>query len=463
MKGARLARGLAGSFSKDLMTQSSPLLVSALTLLLPATIAVAQPTSAPGAEAETSELDDEAEQATDEATDQATDEATDEAAAEAALAAAAAAAKPSKSVPLEVSYDKGIVMATADESFKVRLGMRAQLRFESTRQLEDGAEVTNRFYIPRSRLQLEGNLFGEGNRYKLELGLGDRGSFSYVRDFYVDKAVGPAWLRAGLWKRPFNRHEIVSDFSSQFNERANTAEFVGGGRDLGVGLHNEYEKSPQGLEWVIGVFNGFSGGNDRPVINTRCTDGDTSISCTTAAPSNFPTDWGPAIVARVGWSSPDMKGYSEGDLEGGPLRYAVGASYKIDLADFDQGSQSSLGDNLSHGAQVDAMIKVSGLSLQLGGYMMKLKAADASFGVLAQGGVFVLPKRGELAARFSLAPTSGDRDQIEVRGAFNWYWEGHRYKWSTDFGMVKQTGSDPTTMAKDDPDLLLRSMLQLSF
>jgi len=438
--------------------RSCPLFAFTLVLSLP-TIAAAQPTApeddvgeadAAGAAAETTETAPEAAVAEPEP-----------APAELPPPPAPPAGKGAK--PLEVSYDKGILFATGDEAFKARLSLRAQLRFESFRALEDGSEVNNRMSIPRSRIQLEGNVFGEDTRYKLELGLSDRGSYGFVRDFYVEKAVGPAWLRAGQWKRPFNRHEIVSDFSSQFNERANTADYVGGGRDLGIAIHNEYEKTAAGFEWVVGMFNGFSGGSDRPQVTTRCTQGATSINCTTGTPTNVPTEWGPAMVAHVAWNSKDMKGYSEGDLEGGGLRYSVGAGYKIDLADFDQGSESSTSDNLSHGVQADAMIKISGFSLELGAYMMKLKSADATYGALVQTGYFVMPKKAELSARFSIAPTTGDRDQIEVRAAFNWFWEGHRYKWATDVGMVKQTGEDPITMAKDDPDLLLRSMLQLTF
>jgi phosphate-selective porin OprO and OprP len=364
---------------------------------------------------------------------------------------------------LEVTFDKGIVFATADDAFKARLSLRSQLRFESSRPLEDGSEVNNRMYIPRSRIQLEGNAFGEDTRYKLELGLSDRGSYGFVRDLYVEKALGKAWLRAGQWKRPFNRHDIVSDFSSQFNERSNTADYVGGGRDLGIAIHNDYEKSAAGLEWVVGMFNGFSGGSDRPQPTTRCTQGATAITCTSGTPTNVPTEWGPALLARVAWNSKDSKGYSEGDLEGGGLRYSVGLGYKVDLADFDQGSESSTSDNMSHGLTADAMIKISGFSLELGAYMMKLKSADAGYGALAQAGYFVVPKKAEVAARFSIVPTTGDRDQLEIRAAFNWFWEGHRYKWISDIGMVQQTGEDPVSMEKDDPDLLLRSMLQLTF
>src|SRR5262245_38603405 len=42
--------------------------------------------------------------------------------------------------PLEVLYDKGIPFRTADESFEAKLALRSQLRFETFRSLEDGAE-----------------------------------------------------------------------------------------------------------------------------------------------------------------------------------------------------------------------------------------------------------------------------------------------------------------------------------
>jgi hypothetical protein len=364
--------------------------------------------------------------------------------------------------PLKVAYDKGIAFATDDGEFRTKINLRSQLRFESTRPTDPGSEVTSRIYIVRSRLQLEGNVFGEDNRYKLEFGLGDRGSFSFIKDLYVDKAAGPAWIRIGQWKRPFNRQEIVSDFTAQLNERANTAEYSGGGRDLGIAIHNDYEKSPEGLEWVVGAFNTFNGGSDRPIIATTCTQGMTTITCANAAPSTFPTDWGPTLIARAGWNSKGIKGYSEGDLEGGPLRYAVGASYKIDLANLEAGKESSTARNLSHGLEADAMIKIEGFSLELGGFLMKLKSADATFGAMVQAGLMVVPKHGEIAARFGIVPTTGDRRQLEVRGAFNWYWEGHRWKWATDLGLIQQTGTDAMGV-KDDPDLQLRSMAQLTF
>ena len=374
----------------------------------------------------------------------------------------APAAKPS----LSVVYDKGIVFATDDESFETRISLRNQFRFEVKRPTEDGAEASAVFSVPRTRLQLEGNLFGKENRYKLEFALGDKGSFSFVKDLFVDKRLpGQAlWVRFGQWKRPFNRQELISDFGSEFNERANTAEFVGGGRDLGIAVHNDYDKSPDGLEWIVGVFNGWSGGSDRPQQTTTCTaDAAMTIDCTTGAPTTLPGDFGPAVVGRVGWNHGGIKGYSEADLEGGPLRLAVGVSYKVDLADLDKGDQSSVGKNLSHGAQVDAMLKVDGFGLLVGAYLMKVKSGDAQLAAMLQGGYFLRPKRAQIGARFAFVPTAGSRKQLEARFAFNWYWQGHSWKWATDVGMLLQTGEDPATMAKDDPDFQGRSMVQLTF
>jgi len=384
-----------------------------------------------------------------------------------------AAPEPKAEKPqLSITYDKGIAFAAPDGKFALKLSFRNQLRFESTRPTEDNSQFASHFLIPRSRLQVEGHVFGKTTRYKLEVGLGESGSFSFVKDLYLDQQLhaAPVWLRAGVWKRPFNRQELVSDFASEFNERAITATFVGGGRDIGLAVHNDYEKSPEGIEWALGIFNSFNGGEDRPKI-TGCTTNMMTGTTTCPAPTNFPADFAPAVVARAGWNSGDIKGYSEGDLEGGPLRYAVAAAYKIDLGNFAKQAEDSVADNLSHGLELDAMVKVEGASIELGAYMMRLpaskasnKSGEAGLGAFGQVGYMVVPKRFQLCGRFAIAPDAKtvDRNQLEGRVAVNLYWQGHAWKWATDAGVLKTTGEDPTTMATDKPDIVVRSMLQLT-
>jgi hypothetical protein len=304
-------------------------------------------------------------------------------------------------------------------------------------------------------------VFSDDTRYKLELALGDRGGFGFVRDLYVEQALPgtPVWVRAGQWKRPFNRQELVADFASEFNERAITAELAGGGRDVGVAIHDDYERSLDGVEWVVGVFNGFSGGGDRPDLDTTCAEDPVTmaIDCATPPPTNIPSDFGPAVVARVGWNRGGIKGYSEGDLEGGPLRLAIGASYKLDLADLSAGDEATVADNLSHGVEVDAMVKLEGASLEVGAYLMKLRSAAPRLGAFAQAGYMVIPARAQVAGRVAVVQTDGadDATVVEGRAAFSWFWQGHRWKLVTDAGALRETG--------EATDLQARAMAQLTF
>jgi hypothetical protein len=361
--------------------------------------------------------------------------------------------------PLHVSYDKGILFKTPDEAFEAKLSLRTQLRYELARSLEDGAETASRFYLPRVRLQLEGNAFGKETRYKLEVGFSERGSFTFTKDFFVERQVGKLWLRVGQWKRPFHRQEIVSDFASTFNERSIANEFVGGGRDVGFAVHNEYEKSPEGVEWVVGIFNGFAGGGDRPRITTTCEQDPVSleITCTNAAATNFPTDMGPTLVARVGFNKGKVKGYTEMDLDGGPLRFGVAANYKVDLADLGKGAEESVGDNLSHAVGADAIVKVSGFDAMLSILALKVKTADLALAGLAQAGYVVVPKKVHVAGRFAFNKLVGtDNYLLEIRAAASYLYSGHSLKIATDVGLLKETGGG-------DPEIQVRIMPQLTF
>ncbi len=378
-------------------------------------------------------------------------------------------AKKSEASPISASYDKGVKLVSEDGEFELKLALRTQFRYD-LKPTEDDSEIAQHVTIPRARLQLEGHVFGEDHRYKLEFAMGDKTGFAFVKDLYIEQAFsdGKVALRVGQWKQPFNRQEIVSDFGSEFNERANTAEFVEGGRDLGIAFHNNYEKSPEGIEWAVGLFNSFKAGTDKPAIPVKCTQDAVTmaITCAGGTPGSAPADWQPALVLRVGWNSGKIKGYSEGDLEGGPLRFAVAASYKVDLAELEKGGEESVADNMQHGVGVDGIVKIEGFDLLLGVFMMKARGADseAELGANVQAGFFLTPKKVQVAARFSFVPTAADPDRknLEIRGAFNYYFHGHSWKWATDFGITQTTGEDEDGVA-DKANVEVRSMAQLTF
>ncbi len=352
-----------------------------------------------------------------------------------------------------ITYDKGFTAESADGDFAMKIALRTQTRLEVTRP-EEADEFQSRFYVPRLRLMFDGHAFGSDNVYKVEVAVHDRGNTG-IKDFYFDHKFAPGvQVRLGLWKKPFARHELVSDFSGIFNERALANGLIDIGRDLGVMVHNGFDKSPEGLEWGVGIFNG-QGDADRSRQTISCEDPADATTCTVGAPTNVPADFGPILAARLGWNMGDVKGYSEGDFEGGPLRLGVGVSYQVDLNDFED---DEAGDPLlEHGAVVDAIVKVSGADLQGAIYLLKVGSADPELSFLGQVGYFLVPKKWQVAARYSLLPDADadDENVQEILGAFNWYFSGsHNFKVATDAGVIISSADETT-------DLQIRTMLQL--
>ena len=71
--------------------------------------------------------------------------------------------------------------------------------------------------------------------------------------------------------------------------------------------------------------------------------------------TNVPREFKPAFIGRVGLNSEGIKGYSEADLEGGPLRWAAAASFWGE-ADFDRD------DTSNDKVELDFIVKAQGFS-----------------------------------------------------------------------------------------------------
>ena len=362
-------------------------------------------------------------------------------------------AMPEEPPTVSARYDKGFMLATSDDEFELKAGVRSQFRIEVFKADQDDAEFESHFLVPRLRLQLEGFAFGKQNTYKVEFDMANKG-FSVLKDFFVNHEFTPTLqIRAGQWKKPFSRHQMVSDFGSEFNERAISDEWAGAGRDLGVALHNGYEKSPDGIEWAVGLFNGTG---DKPQQTVTCADPADPETCVPSTPTNVPADFDPELVARIGFNTGGIKGYSEGDLEGGPLRLGVAASYRLNFNQLQKDADDAL--ILEHGFEVDGLLKVEGFDAQAGVYLVKVGDADMDLGFLLQAGYFVVPETAEFAARFSLIPDEAAMDEslMETRLAFDWYFHGHNFKIATDAGFLSSTAAETN-------DIQVRSQVQLVF
>ena len=372
----------------------------------------------------------------------------------------AAPAEPAGEPVGMLRYDKGYVLTSGDGEFEMKVSLRSQVQYAFLLTDNTGVddETVSKFSLPRVRLYLEGHAYGKANAYKLELDVGNKGSV-VTRDMWIDHAFADNFhLRAGEWKQPYSRHEMVSDYTGWFTERSIVNEFAEAGRDLGVALHNNYEKSPEGIEWAVGLFNG-TGKIDRPTQTLTCPDPSDPEGCAISPPTNVPADWDPAIVARVGFNHGGIKGYSNADLEGGPLRIAAALSYRANLNNFqkDPSDDSMLVD---HAIGADMMLKVEGFDLEGNVFMLKKGKADAKFGYLGQAGYMVVPKKMGLAGRFGMRPDPviDDENILEMLAAFDWFFSGnHNFKWMTDAGLLQSTVEDGPLA------LQVRSTLQLVF
>ena len=359
---------------------------------------------------------------------------------------------PADDKTVSVTYDKGLTFKSADDAYELKLGLRSQFRWDLARKDVDDTEFQSKFLLPRLRLQFEGHAFGKAQPYKIEFDFANKGA-AVLKDAWVEHALRKDLrVRAGQWKRPFNRQEIVSDFGSELVERSIMNEFVGGGRDLGVALHNNYEKSPDGLEWAIGIFNGTG---EKPASAITCVPGATPADppvCTSGTPTNVPGDLGPALVVHAGWNSGGIKGYSEGDLEGGPLRFAAAVSYRMNPHDLDEDAAGDL--DIEHAVVGDVMVKVSGLAASVAIGLVKDGQADAEIALYGQASYLLVPKKLLAAARFAQVPV-GDESRHEILGGFDYFLHGHSLKVMADAGVLHTTGRTGTS------DLQVRTQLQL--
>lgn len=368
--------------------------------------------------------------------------------------AADVAAEPE--APAKVGYDKGFFIESGDGDYRMVLGGRLQFRY--TYFSDEDAPDSSAFSIERARIKIEGHAITKDLTYLIQPELG-KGSVA-LRDFYGDYRIVPEWLhfRVGQYYRPFSRQQITSDGNQELVDRAITDSAFGTGRDIGIMLHNNYEKSPE-IEYALGLFNG-TGDRARSTATTTIEvdpdTGDISAETTETDLTNVPRMFHPALVGRVGYNYGGLKGYSEVDLEGGDLRFGVGASGQLNFdADRNDDSQAK--------AELDAIVKIQGFDATAAGYVLSVQAGE-DFGDRALGALGFHVQAGYLiggafqpAVRYAVvAPDGDDDDTREIAGVLGYFASGHNLKWQTDLAALSSQASNTT-------DLRLRSQLQFAF
>jgi len=393
------------------------------------------------------------------------------------------ALKPSKWAP-----GKGLSVATEDKAFSLTLKMRVQMRYELAHDNaadEDPTEMA--FMVRRARIQLKGNVFGEHNKYYLQLAVaprdmdytGDYAHFTPIRNFEISfDYLNDLVFTLGQMKKPFNRQRVISSGDLQMVDRSTvTAEF-NIDRDVGFMLSSDDLFKAGYLRYRFGIFNGE--GRDGFEV------GDTGFNYV-----------GRIELHPMG-SAGEKWDYDEVDFERLKRpRLSLGVSYAYnDRAHYDRGSLGKAfideGTANYHHVEADLMLKWAGLSLtsefhfrdgsrDYGDAMVEDDAGVAvpapqlaarnGVGYYIQAG-YLLPRLPfELSARWAQILESDDSslpDSDEIAFGFGWYVAQHSLKFQTDYARLRADSYDAATQQEVDEGWgdstdLFRVQAQLAF
>jgi len=312
---------------------------------------------------------------------------------------------------------------TADHTaFKVKVGGRGQVRYTMEAPEDDTHGKEQHFALQRARIKLKGHNPSKSIRFLLEVGLG-KGAV-VLKDFYVVYALkkGVVNLKLGQYKKPFSRHHLNSSGRLALIERDITDTLLPKGRDIGFSVGNGLQ-STKPFTWQVGLFNG-TGLPDKPTFRPKT---DANGDVTGGKFSNVPDDFRPVVVARAGYNHGGMKVYSEADLEGGGLRFAVSGNAHYDTA------ATVSADDPELVAGIDYILKAHGFS-HTGHFFRNMETKINLFA--AQAG-YVIAKHYQPVIRFALIDDGENETKTrEMAGGLSFYCYGHKLKFQTDVTML---------------------------
>ena len=355
---------------------------------------------------------------------------------------------------------RGFVWESSDNKYSLSIGGRVQARFtyidrdsEATKQ-SDEAE----FRLRRARLYWRGHTFSPKMQYVVELDAAP-GNVELL-NMELNYAYDPRLvLNIGQFKPPQSRQELTSSGSLQFVDRSLANDFFNVGRDRGVGVSGylgEYL-----LEYRAGIFNGNG-------LNAQQTSTDFMYAARLAVnpfgpfPYDEPDFAGtPKLLASLGVSTQynkvGRKDLSRINNDNDSLEFFVPNSFRTT-----SDSRKDL-DNIDvWTSTADLAAKWLGISFLGEGYFADISTptefnfgsgiANSTFnawGYNFQAGYFIIPKKLEIAARYSVIDPEDDafnfKHRDEIRGAISYYFDQHNLKLQVDFGGIsteRRTGDD---------------------
>jgi phosphate-selective porin OprO/OprP len=352
---------------------------------------------------------------------------------------------------IEVGYNKGAYIKTPDDRYSLKLNVRTQGLFKYEDQ-EEGKNTAS-FSVKRARLLAGGNMFYPWMQYFTQITL--EGTSTGLRDAYIEAAYYDwAKPRIGQYKVPFDREFLTSAFNLELIDRSIASNAFSLGRDIGVQVSGKFLQNQ--LAYAVGMFNG-SGANQ---VNQD---------------QNF------MYVGRMVYTPFGSYPYSEGALDTPATpKLAVGAAGAY-MPGLEPGERKTLAGTLGNTSIVPVNSDVYELTADLafkylnfsfeGGYYFRnidpekptTYGSENAQGFYLQGGYFLVPKKFELAGRYSWVnpndpDQTSDNEQQEYTGGLSYYLDGHNLKLQANYSYFD---NETTTGSQDDQ--VVQGMVTLAF
>lgn len=310
---------------------------------------------------------------------------------------------------------------SADDDYSLGIGFRLQFRGAYKDRDEDvGRNDTMNMDVRRARLCFGGNIYSNMTHYYVEI---DGDSFDLgVRDFYAYWTPLPELnAKIGYFKVPFNQQRMTTSVKLLFQDRAIASEEFDQDRDYGFDI---YGKPFDGyLEYHVAMFQG-AGEDDE--------DRGTEDNLDNELMYVFNVRYNP-FGKYDNVDETDVK-YTE------KFKASVAASVVVNPKERDEKFEDT--DGLQ--GVVELSMKYRGFSWH-NEYFVRSEEPEhggesfESSGFFSQAGYFIIPKRLEVAARYSYLDRDKDvSDDIgrEYSGGINYYFRPgvHRSKLQADFG-----------------------------
>ncbi len=379
----------------------------------------------------------------------------------------------------KLGYKNGFYFETQDKNFTMKINGRIQFRYSyedrDNVHDEDEEQDDSSFRIRRARVKFSGYAY-KYFKYKIELALASTGTVDKSKavelyDFWASYNKNPAAsIQFGQWKVPWNRQRVVSSQNQQMIDRASSQDEFTMDRQIGIMLHGKLFNKK--FEYYTGIFNG-NARNQKENGNNEM-----------------------LYIARVSWNPFGAYGKGIGEVESDinfsekPIAHVSAAIAYDGAADRERFSSTTIDLDPPVGTgvtlkEVNKTSVVAEYGLKYRGFSTSAEAYWRRFddiranninsvgsgviidrGFFVQGGYFVIPKKIEVAGRYSLVDFDDERDEDAVREValgVNWFINGtHDNK--LQFNWIRQDNELPISVSRsDDIDYTYRLQYQLAF